>query len=217
VGGVFSRQGLPYLYGLGLGARPCFLVVFSFFFLRTSFLQAALAAGLLAGLSACGDDPAKGRYVGDTVIRTDFEDLAGWGPDPSYLSDVHAHSGRQAIFIAPDREYSLTYHLPLGQASLHRIKALDVSAWVYLPSDKAKATLAIQVFRAPGQPAGPPLYSGDLLLTDAVHKYGKWQPIQHVFVLPDDLPVDAELRLYLWRASSTERVYLDDLYVKARE
>jgi hypothetical protein len=192
-------------------------VVFSFLFLHTSILRTALAAGLLAGLAACGDDPANGRYVGDTVIRTDFEDLAGWGPDPSYLTDVHAHSGRQAIFIAPDREYSLTYHLPLGQASLHRIKALDVSAWVYLPSDKASATLAVQVFRPAGAAPGPPLYSGDLLLTSEVHKYGKWQPMQHLFVLPDNLPVEAELRLYLWRGSSTEPVYLDDLYVKARE
>ncbi len=190
---------------------------FSFFCLRTSFLRIALAVGLWAGLAACKSDTSQGLYVGDVVIRTDFEDLAGWGADPSSLTDAHAHSGRQAIFIAPDREYSLTYHLPLGRASLHRLKALDVSAWVYLPSDKASATLSVQVFRPPGAPAGPPLYGGNLLLTDAVHTYGKWQPFQHVFVLPDNLPVEAELRLFLWRGSSTEPVYLDDLYVKARE
>lgn len=172
-------------------------------------------AGLLAlaGLAACGD-PRAGQYVGDTVTRTDFEDLAGWGSDVNALTTRHAHSGSQATFVGPDREYGLTYRLPLGRASVHPLKGLDVSAWVYLPSGQADAALTVQVF-APG--GGPALYNESLRLLDQVHTYGEWQPVQHQFVLPAGLPLEAELRCYLYRSNSAEPVYLDDLYLKARE
>lgn len=187
----------------------------SSFFSRSG--RVALAVALVAGLPGCGSPSDNGKYVGDTAICTDFEDLAGWVADPSGLTDVHAHSGKQALFVSADREFSLTYQLPLGFVSRHHLKALDVSAWVYVPSAQASSALTVQVFAPTGRPANGPLYSAALPLLDQVHKYGKWQQVQKVFVLPNGLPEDAVLRLYLWRGGSPEPVYLDDLLVKAHE
>jgi hypothetical protein len=171
----------------------------------------------LAGLTACSGDPRAGQYVGDIITAIDFEQLAGWGStDLTALTQQQAHSGRMATFVGPGREFSLTYHLPLGQASVHTLKAVEVDAWVYLPSGKADALLAIQVQHAPVD-SGAILYDAQLRLLDQVHAFGSWQRVHKVFILPWDLPGDAELRIFLWRSASAEPVYLDDLTVKARE
>ncbi len=178
--------------------------------------RAGLLTGL-AGLAACGGNPRAGQYIGDIITATDFEQLAGWGgTDLSALTQQHAHSGRTATFVGPGREFSLTYHLPLGQASVHTLKAVEVEAWVYLPSGQADALLAVQVQRPPAG-SGATLYDAQLRLLDQVHEFGTWQRVHKVFILPWNLPGDAELRIFLWRSASAEPVYLDDLTVKARE
>lgn len=167
---------------------------------------------LAVALASCGD-PQTGNYVGDVITRTDFEDLAGWGTDVSALTREHAHSGRFATFVGPGREFSLTYKLPLGAASVHPVKAVEVEAWVYLPSAQADATLLVQVLGTDGRP----LFNEGLHLPEQLHEYAVWKPVQHTFVLPPNLPLDSELRLYLWGANAHEPVYLDDLTAKARE
>jgi len=179
--------------------------------------RAWLGLALLAGLAGCGGDPRAGTYVGDAIIRTDFEGLAGWGADTDALSRAHAHSGQFATFVGPAREFSLTYRLPLGQASVHPLRAVDLEAWVYAASPRAEAALTVQVFRPPGSPAGPPLYSESLHVGSSPAEAGTWRPVHHVFVLPSGLPGEAELRIFLWRDTGAEPVYLDDLYAKARE
>lgn len=178
--------------------------------------RAAVLLAALGLLASCHADPRAGQYVGDDITNTDFEDQAGWGADVNALTRDHAHSGRFATFVGPDREFSLTYQLPLSQASVHPLRAVDLEAWVYLPTATATAALTVQVFRPPGSPAGPPLYYEALQLTSQVVPVGKWSPVHHVFVLPAGLPAEASLRIYMWRTSSAA-VYLDDLHAKARE
>lgn len=181
---------------------------------QTRPLGAGLLAGLL-GLAACGGDPRTGHYVGDIITATDFEQLAGWGSaDRQALTRQQAHSGRTATFVGPGRAQSITYQLPLNQASVHPIKAVDLEAWVYLPSGKAAGALVVEVLPPGG---GPPLYHEPLPLLGQVREFGSWQRVQHVFVLPWDLPGDAQLRIFLDQATSPEPLYLDDLTVKARE
>lgn len=171
----------------------------------------------LSLLGACRDDAAQGQYVGDSITRTDFDDLLGWGADPTALTREHAHSGRFATFVNADREYSLTYRLPLGQASVHIIKAVEIEAWVYLTSAKAAASLSVQLGRPGASSDAPALYAEQLNLLDQVHEFGKWVPVHRTFVLPEGAPSESELRIFLWRQNSPEPVYLDDLHVKARE
>lgn len=176
-----------------------------------------LGAALLAGPAGCGGNPQAGRYIGDDITRTDFESMIGWGADEGALTREHAHSGQFATFVGSTREFSLTYHLPLGQASVHPLRAVDLDAWVYAASPQASAALTVQVMRPPGSPAGPPLYSEALHVSSSPTDAGKWRSVHHVFVLPDGLPGEAELRIFLWRDTGSEPVYLDDLHVRARE
>lgn len=179
--------------------------------------RAWLGVALLAGPTGCGGDPQAGRYIGDNITRTDFEEMAGWGADEGALTRDFAHSGQFATFVGPTREFSLTYHLPLGQASVHTLRAVDLDAWVYAASQQAGAALTVQVMRPAGSPAGPPLYSEALHVSSSPTDAGKWRPVHHVFVLPNGLPGEAELRIFLWRDAGSGPVYLDDLHVKARE
>ena len=175
-----------------------------------------LGLGLLSLLAACGSEQDTGYYIGDSITRTDFEDAAGWGADVSALTRERAHSGRYAIFVNAGREYSLTYRLPLREASVHQLKAIDIEAWVYLPSAKANASLNVQVSPA-GTNGGSTRYSEQLHLLDQVQEFGKWTKVQHTFVLPAGLSAEDELRIFLWRDASAEPVFLDDLHAKARE
>lgn len=176
-----------------------------------------LGLALLAELTGCGGDPRAGTYIGDDITRIDFEELIGWGADEGALTRAHARSGSFATFVGPTREFSLTYHQPLNQASVHTLRAVDLDAWIYSTSPRAGAAITVQVFRPPGGPAGPPLYSEALHVSSSPAEAGKWRPVHHVFVLPSGLPGEAELRIYLWRDAGSEPVYLDDLHAKARE
>ncbi|GAC1594102.1 MAG: hypothetical protein NVS3B25_16570 [Hymenobacter sp.] len=173
------------------------------------------AGGLLLGLvaAACSDSGA-GHWVGDYVTANDFEAVRGWNPDAAALTRDHAHSGQYATFVGPGREYSLTYDLPLNEASVHALKGVAVEAWVYLPSPQAAASLEVQV-RLPG--GGQLGYSGRLTLPDQVKEGARWTRVRQEFALPAGLPGDAHLRIFLWRNTSHEPVYLDDLRVKALE
>ncbi len=173
------------------------------------------AALPLLGLLAACTSPGEGQWVGDYVTSNDFEAVRGWSPDAAALTRDHAHSGQYATFIGPGREYSLTYDLPLNEASVHPLKGVAVEAWVYLPSPQAAASLEVQVqLPGPGNRMG---FAGRLALPEQVKEGAKWTRVRQTFAFPAGLPGDAHLRIFLWRNSSHEPVYLDDLRVKALE
>lgn len=168
----------------------------------------------LSTMAACSG-PDSGNWVGDYVTANDFEAVRGWSPDGAALTRDHAHSGQYAIFISPEREYSLTYDLPLNEASVHPLKGVAVEAWVYLPTTQAAASLEVQV-RMPGQ-ENKLGFAGSLKLPEQVQTDAKWTRVRQEFVFPAGLPGDAHLRIFLWRNMSNAPVYLDDLRVKALE
>ncbi|MBD2723439.1 carbohydrate binding domain-containing protein [Hymenobacter armeniacus] len=173
------------------------------------------ATALLGTTAACSGSDA-GHWVGDYVTVNDFEAVRGWGADNTGLVRDHAHSGQYAVFVGPQREYSLTYDLPLGEASVHTLKGVAVEAWVYLPSPQAAASLEVQV-RLPGE-ENKLGYAGRLPLPEQVKETGKWTRVRQEFAFPVGLPADAHLRIFMWRnGSAAETVYLDDLRVKALE
>lgn len=173
-----------------------------------------LALGALAA-AGCATDPNAGTWIGDEVTHNDFESAMGWVADPRTLTRDHAHSGRYAVLVDGSHEYGLTYNAPLREASVHQLKAAEVEGWAYLPSERADASLNVEVWSA-AEPAVK-LYGDRLRLLEQVHEYAKWTPVRKIFALPTGLPPDARLRIFLWRGASAEPVYFDDLRVKARE
>lgn len=185
--------------------------------LANSFFRATTrlaAAGLLSFAVACSGSDA-GHWVGDYVTDNDFEAMRGWLPDASSLTRDHAHSGQFATYVGPEREYSLTFDLPLRDASVHTLKGVAVEAWVYLPTPQAAASLEVQVpLAGPDSRMG---FAGSIKLTDQVKETAKWTRVRQEFAFPAGLPGDAHLRIFLWRNSSQATAYLDDLRVKALE
>jgi non-ribosomal peptide synthetase component F len=179
-------------------------------------LRGTGCAVLLAS-AACSGNPADGQWVGDDVTRNDFEAVAGWGgADRSTLTRDHAHSGRYAVLVDSGHENGLMFDLPLYEASVHSLTAVEVEAWVYLPSDKADARLQLELV-ADGPEPRAVLHQEEMPLLPQVSDFKKWTLVHQLFQLPQGQPGNAHLRLYLKRGNSTEPVYLDDIRVKARE
>lgn len=173
-------------------------------------------AALALLLNACAPaDPALGEYVGDEVTHNGFESVRGWGQaDTASLTTARARSGRYAVVVDAAREFGLTYNAALREASVHPLRAVDVEAWVYLPSARADAALSLQVWPAG---ASAPTHNNQLRLLDQVTQFNRWVRVRHLFKLPTGLGADDRLRLFLWRSASPEPVFLDDIRVKARE
>jgi len=180
----------------------------------------AVAVGwlLLAGSAACSPaNPADGAWIGDEVTHNDFESVAGWGgADRSTLTRDHAHSGRYAVLVDANHETGLTFDLPLYEASVHTLAAVEVDAWVYLPSNHADASLQVETVVEGPEPHAV-LHNEQFPLLPAVSEFKKWMPVHHLFHLPSSPPNGTHVRLFLKRGSTTEPVYLDDIRVKARE
>ena len=151
-------------------------------------------------------------WVGDIVTQNDFEAVAGWGgADRSTLTRDHAHSGRYAVLVDGAHETGLMFDLPLNEASVHSLAAIEVDAWVYLPTDKADARLRVELLAGEGPEPRPTLHQEEAPLLPQVSEFKRWTQVHHLFQLPQGLPGSTRLRLFLKRGGSTEPVYLDDL------
>ena len=183
---------------------------------NSAFLAGGIALALAVG-GGCSSKQDEGQWVGDIVTTSDYEAVAGWIPGATSLSRDHAHSGRFADRIDAEHAFGLTFQLPLNQASVHTLRGVEVDGWTYFSSLKSGGALEVQVWaHGPGQDAKP-LYSEQLKLREQVTDSCLWTPVHQRFTLPDNLPGDASLRLFIWGNSTTKSVYFDDLRVKALE
>ncbi|UOQ98178.1 carbohydrate binding domain-containing protein [Hymenobacter sp. 5317J-9] len=172
-----------------------------------------LAAVATLCLAGCGGKTEKDP---NTLVETDFETLAGWIPEPQSgtLTTEKAHSGRYAIKVDGNHDYSLTYKVPMGELHDTRVKKIKVSAWTFVSAADAQAALVAAV----GNPADP----NKPLLWDATdlnhsHTPGKWVEINKVLTVPATASPASTLGVYMWRTGGTKPVYLDDLKVTIAE
>ena len=181
-----------------------------------AILRGSSGVVLLASV-ACSSNPADGQWIGDEVTNNDFESVPGWGwADRTTITRDHAHSGRYAVVVDQHHATGIMFDLPVYEATVQTLAAVEVDAWVYLPNDKADAVLRMELL-ADGADAQHPLYGEELALLSQVSKFKTWSPVHQIFHLPAGTPGNTHLRLFLKRGTSTEPVYLDDIRVRARE
>lgn len=170
---------------------------------------------MLSGLAACSSGSNENTGA-DVITFNDFESSAGWGSiDDSALNKDLAHSGRYSIKVDPAREFSFTFETVLGKVSSTKIKRIRLEGWIYAPSAKATAELGLQV-TDPDQ-GNKQVYGDGIKISDAVKDYGKWVKVSKDITLPDNIAATHHLKLFLWRASSPEAVYADDLRISILE
>lgn len=163
----------------------------------------------LVVLSACSsDDKAAATPDASIITENDFESLAGWNTDPTALYRGKAHSGRYALKVDKDHEYSTSFDMALSQVAPTRVKGVHLEAWVLRPSDQSTGVLGLQVMEPE---TNVQVYSDGIRLAEVVKTYNKWEKVEADYELPATITPTQHLRLSLWRANSTDLVLVDDV------
>lgn len=168
----------------------------------------------LASLAACssGDDA---KVDPNVLTKTSFEEVSGWGIDPTTLTKERAHTGVYAMRVDKDHEFSLTYDVVMGKVSPRKIKKMNLHGWVFLPTDKTAAILGIQI-TDPDQ-GNKEVFGDGVKMQETVKDYNKWVEVDKDIELPATIAPTHHLKMFLWRAGAADPVYVDDLTLKVVE
>lgn len=170
----------------------------------------------LAGLMAsCSSDDALPAAGANTITTNDFESMMGWVANSETLTKEHAHSGKYALKVDAGHEYSLTYDAVLGQVSPRKLKKIRVTGWGMLPNEKATGVLSVQV-TDPDQ-GNKGVFGEGIDLKEQIKDYNKWVKVSKEFTLPDEVTYTQHMKIFLWRAGSSEPAYIDDIAVEIAE
>jgi hypothetical protein len=169
--------------------------------------------GLLAfGLLSCGSHES--GKPDNELASNDFESLDGWmnGVTSPSLTKEKAHSGVYSVKVDPSIDYSFGYSNQLGRVSAERVTKVKLHAWVNLPNENTPVTLVLEL-KNPGDPK-PVLWDGLDLLKEAKAKgVNKWIEVEKTVDLPESAAFTSQLGVSMWRGSSTQPAYLDDLQI----
>lgn len=177
-------------------------------------LLTLLTTAACAGLTGCSSTETTERPK-NVISHNDFESLEGWIPANPSLTSKMAHSGRFALQVGGDVEYSLTYINTLGNVSPTRLQKVDVSAWAMTPAKGSTAKLVVEV-KNPANDAQPVFWE-TIDLAEQVKGLNKWTEVKKTFTLPATIEPTYQLRVYMWRGSSLTPTLLDDLTIARGE
>ncbi|WP_345119849.1 carbohydrate binding domain-containing protein [Hymenobacter antarcticus] len=176
----------------------------------TSFVWSLLTGSVLLTSCAKKDDALT---KGIAITHNDFESVLGWnGNTDGSVTTERAHSGKYALAVGPQAEYSYTYSSILGKMSTAKIRTITLSAWVWVPSDQVPGSLVLAIAHSPER--STPVFYGDISLAKEVKKFKEWQQVSRTFTLPDSIQDTNQLKCYLWRAGNSENVYADDIALR---
>lgn len=162
----------------------------------------------LAALSSCTGAPARPEVRERVMVSSSFENILGFAEQvPPSLTTEKAHTGRYAVRVDAQNQYSLTYHGTLGQLCTTKPRKFIFSAWVWVPRPEDEATL-ILALTSPDDPEHPLLHK-NVYLTDR-GPYGKWKQVRREIDVPGTVNRNTRLALYLWNGTAQQPVYADD-------
>jgi hypothetical protein len=165
----------------------------------------------LATLTACGNDnPAPDILGKDVLMTSDIDSLPGWLPDPNALKPGPAHSGKYALRVDADHEFTPNYKAFLGQLSPTRLRGVKLEAWAYATDSNSFGKLEFVLRAADGQE----LFREQTPLEE-MKPYGTWVPISKEIIFPPIINSTTQLVIYVSRAGSHTPAYVDDLKLTA--
>lgn len=174
------------------------------------WLAPLLALTLLA---PAGCHPRDGRQDvrQRELMHTSFEEFEGWSPQTIVgLTTEKAHSGKFALRVDPEHEYSSAYRAELGLLCSHRPRRFTVGAWVWIPSFQDDAKIVVSIANPDNLNA--PVFYQYMYLTDS-ESFEQWHYVTQDFDLPTNvyLTSKSQLVIYLWESRAKQPVYADDL------
>lgn len=150
------------------------------------------------------------------LLTNTLDALDGWLPADQAAAITHerAHSGRAALRVGPGQDFSRTFNRLLGQLRNPFPRRLKVSAWVWLPSAQAVATLTTLVVD-PAAPNAPALVRADLAPPGPCAPSANGPQWSQTVAVPAAADAAKKLTIYLWHPGGDQPTYLDDLTVTA--
>lgn len=178
-------------------------------------MKKAFYLPLILGLAGCEEKPI--GNPNNYLVSSDFEAMEGWVPEPVPASLVRdkAHSGRYAVKVDANNEFSIGYNNTLGRLSASKLKKIRVHAWVNLPDKNSQAILVAQVLD-PADPTKTLVWEG-LKLGEKVTTYNKWVEVALDVTLPPTVSYTNRIAVYLWRANGQGATFMDDLAIEKVE
>ncbi|WP_210514269.1 carbohydrate binding domain-containing protein [Hymenobacter terricola] len=160
-------------------------------------------------LASCSNNSAPANQL----AANDFESVDGWTGDakPASLTKEKSHSGHYSVKVAPGVDFGMGFNNTLSVVSSSRLKKIKVHAWVWLPGKSAAASLVTQI-TDPAAGNKSIMWQG-LDLANKVKSFGKWVEIEQEYAIPAEAAASHRLYCYLWRGSSPNAVYIDDLQI----
>lgn len=146
--------------------------------------------------------------TGSSIMKNDFESLAGWIPANGSLNAEQAHSGKYSIKVDKGQEYSMGFSDFLGKVSAHKPRKVKLSCWAYLSSSNSGAQYQIQIL---DPVTGQRIFQDGITLANEVRTPRTWMKVEKVIDLPENVAYTHEIRTFLWLASPQEPAYIDDV------
>jgi hypothetical protein len=169
----------------------------------------------LTVLGACSSNTEDDIPIDKIITTNDFESVIGWNANTGTIDKGRAHSGKYAIKVDQDHEFSLTYDVALGEVTPRKPRILHLKAWAFLGGYQSTGVLGIQIME-PGVD-DKQVFSDGIKLIEAVKSYKKWVQISKDIVLPDNVTAAQHIRLSLWRADASDLILIDDVSLSVKE
>ena len=150
----------------------------------------------------------KNQTADDGVYFQDFDNLHFWGHDEWNITGAKAHSGDYSARTDSNAEYSQTFEMDFAYAQSKGYRALEVSAWLFVPNMNAKGGLVTSIEAASG---GSAYESADI--KNFITAPNQWEKISGFLKFPEKAPEGSKIKVYLWSPNKSE-IFLDDVTVK---
>jgi hypothetical protein len=145
------------------------------------------------------------RRQPSNIIRTDFDDMKPWLSGSDAISEGMARSGRYALHVGPDKEFSMTWEHSLADLRTKGYSTAKASIWMNCPDSAGQ----IQWVASITSPAGINYEWKSVFISKYTVKDGRgWKKAVIEFSLPSNAP-DAKLKIYGW-SPNKEKAIIDD-------
>lgn len=142
------------------------------------------------------------------IVYENDTDFMEWINQQTIKNVPNAHSGFSASVVDSSHAYSLGFSKDLEKISATKLKEVQFSYWVLYKSEQTKASTVISIdFNGKNT-----LWDGRLVVVNGLNK---WTQIIETFKIPDNIPLNNHLSLYVWN-NSKEEFMIDDLKITVK-
>lgn len=121
------------------------------------------------------------------------------------IKEGHAFSGKYAVQLDHEHEFSLVFEQKLGYVSALQPERLTYEAMVYSDKPAPEGSMVVSI-----DDKG---YYQSFSISDFFASGGEWKKVSATFQLPDTLDPSDLIKVYIWNNKSGE-LLIDDISIK---